>query len=282
MDLLLRYFVPADLLQDVPTELSWHIPAWAYRPSQWTFAFLRGLRKLGLISERSWEIGVGTGLNMLFMSRWFPSTAAMYFSDLNPECIELATLNLHQARLTNTALFKPLWGVWDLTKRVDERCSLPPLVDLILACIPQVPLPPTLKLRQGDNMAHYYDTARYGDGKNLGLGLNQAQLSEARRILPAQGRVVLNLGGRPGKDRLLAMFSGAGFRPELLHHEIILQERETSLSSLAEIEQSTGLEFEFFGDALGREQINAREAERRRLAGVNVYHYIYVIAGHGM
>lgn len=250
------------------------IPPWAFTPDAWNFAFLRGIRVISpsLRGLKVWEVGVGTGLNQMCLACWCEATK-LYFSDYEPKCTELTIQNLEQIP---DERFAPLFGQWDLVTRVD-RVETAPRVDVIVACIPQVPT--TLDLSLGDNLAHYYDPTRYEANLHAyGLGLNEALLNRAHGVLEPEGRVVLNLGGRPGLSMLEQMFLNCGYAPRVVHAEIIEQCPSTSLAGLAERE-SDGNEFEFFGDATGCERINAQLAEKRRLEGLKLFHKIYVIEG---
>jgi hypothetical protein len=92
--------------------------------------------------------------------------------------------------------------------------------------------------------------------------------------------VVLNLGGRPGLEKLRSLFQDAGYQPKVVWEETIPQHAETSLASLAILERDGRHDgFEFFEDSLCAKRIGAREAEARRLRGEPLFHKIYVIAG---
>lgn len=252
------------------------VPPWAFTPDAWSFAFLRGLQAIActLTELRVWEVGVGTGLNQLLLAKW-SKASKLYFSDYGHRCTTLAARNLEQ---TADERFTPLFGQWDLVNRIDQ-VEEPPLVDVIVACIPQVPTTNLLDLDVGDNLAHYYDASRYEASLHtLGLGLNEALLHRAHGTLTHGGRVVLNLGGRPGLPRLEKMFYDCGYVPRVVHAEMIAQCPSTSLASLAAMEEHEQ-EFEFFADAAGHERINAQLAEKRRLEKLGLYHKIYIIEG---
>ncbi len=251
------------------------IPAWAFIPDVWSFAFLRGLKSIAntFAGLDIWEVGVGTGLNQICLARWCQADK-LFFSDYGYRCTELTVRNLAQIA---DQRFIPLFGKWDLISREDKN-EAPPKVDVIVACIPQIPT--TLNLDEKDNLAHYYDPMRYEASlHSFGLGLNEALLQRAHNILNPQGRVILNLGGRPGLPLLKKMFRDCRYIPRVIYSEIIPQCPSTSLASLVAIETSGPQEFEFFTDRLGHQRINAQSAEKRRLEGLELYHKIYVIEG---
>lgn len=267
--------LPTDLIQNFYlAECELEIPEWAFYPDQWSIAFLRGLRKAELDATSIWEVGMGTGLNLIFLKYWFPD-AKLRYSDFDARAPLVAHQNLARFHVTGT----PHWGSWDLVDPVDEEDITPPKVDAVVACIPQVPA--EFDLSQGDNFAHYYDPTRYREAHlhAFGLGLNEALLTRAKNVLRPSGRIILNLGGRPGLNRLLQMFTDAGYLPRVLHHEVIQQHAGTSLETLASLEVGSHTDFEFFTDVTATQPINAREAEERRISGAPLFHKIYVIEG---
>lgn len=270
---LLSHLLPSDLVGSAGQH-SLHVPTWAFQPDEWSFAFLRGLRQLPLSGQVVWEVGMGTGLNLLLLNQWFPS-ARLRGSDYNAACADLVRENIGQP----TDHIQVLDEAWDLVTHSTASCVLES-VDYVVACIPQVPANGH-SLSDGDNLAHYYRPENYPEARRhvLGLGLNEALLERAHHVLRPGGKVVLNLGGRPGLERLLEMFQDYGYSPRVVHEEIIPQHVGTSLQALANLERRGELEFEFFCDPEGRLQINAGAAEQRRLGGGSLFHKIYVIEG---
>lgn len=255
------------------------IPKWAFKPDQWSEAFLRGLVKLvsNWESRRVWEVGVGTGINLVTL-HVHARDAKWYFSDYDPRCTRLALENSLHFGLKRKNLH-PLQGQWDLvTPPVGSRLKAPK-VDVIFGCLPQVPSDSNLAV--ADRRAHYYNPVRYPRAhfNAFGLGLVETLLVDARNVLIPGGSVVLNLGGRPGRKRLLDLFQQARYTPLIVHSETIEQHASTSLASLAALEKNGHGDFEFFADAFCRQLLNAQEGEKRRREGKKVYHKIYVIAG---
>ena len=176
MSVHINDILPPDLRGGYAGELD--VPPWAFQPDAWSFAFLRGLQRIAgqLDGKKIWEVGVGTGLNLLLLARWCPRSV-FYFSDLNAACTPLARRNIGDA-LNGRA--RPLEGEWDLVTRIDQYFD-PPRVNAVIACIPQVPS--ALDLSVGDNLAHYYHPDRYREAHlhALGLGLNEALLRRGQR-----------------------------------------------------------------------------------------------------
>ncbi len=270
----IRDLLPADLISGIG-DACVAIPDWAFVPDEWSTAFLRGLLALAPSWEgkRIWEVGVGTGINLLVLHPRVRGAPVWYFSDFDERCVPLAVENL--SRRNREQLF-PLHGKWDL---LTPNGGESPDADIIFACIPQVPM--EMGLEVGDALAHYYCPERYPNSHlhPCGLGLVEALLQQARGVLSRRGEVVLNLGGRPGLRRLRSMFADNGYRPRVVHEEVIPQHAGTSLKALAALEGNGHEDFEFFVEPDGTSPICAYTAEARRVTDLPVYHKIYVIAG---
>ncbi len=273
----LNEILPADLCAGVDDGRRWQVPEWAFMPDAWTHAFLRGLKKAKL-GDSVWEVGCGSGIVSFCLLSWNNRRGhTHYFSDVDFRCSELAGENIGNPAFWDAQIWA-YGGKWDLLTQV--RRGLYNQVDAVVACIPQVPAPMGLVLGEDDTLAHYYDpTGREGYWNSLGLGLNFALLGQAKGVLNSGGRVVLNLGGRPGIARLSEMFQSAGYLSRVLHEEVIPQHSGTSLATLASMEGGRHQDFEFFADVGARLSINARVAEVRRQQGLEVFHKIYVIEG---
>lgn len=270
----LQDLLPSDLVDSTRhTDHELFVPSWAFLPDGWSWAFLRGLRKLDLAAAHVWEIGVGTGLNQILIGDWH-SLGRAYYSDYNPDCTRLASVNIPQ---DGPDVYVPLHGRWDL---VHNGHDAPPNVNVIVACIPQVPANDRSPY-DGDNLAHYYNTRWYPESTRhvQGLGLNEALLLRAHSVLQPGDRVVLNLGGRPGISELRAMFTECGYDARVVHEEMVEQHPGTSLESLVILEDQGHPPFELFKDEGGECPISVKEAEERRRLKCPVFHKIYVIEG---
>ncbi|MBI4235149.1 hypothetical protein HY604_02520 [Candidatus Peregrinibacteria bacterium] len=254
------------------------IPPYAFKPDQWSRAFLRGLAKLDVSGKKCLEIGVGTGINVIYLLAKSPDSIAI--SDKEGRCVPLACRNIrrHCRESQNLAKVLPYGGSLDLASWLPfaEDGNF----DIIYGCLPQVILPKDKQIYEGDALAHYYERERYASDLGIyGLALNDILLQQVRPHLKPGGSVVLNLGGRPGQKTLEELFRKNGLRPSILHQEIIAQHAETSLSSLATLEVASGRQFEFFADQEAKQPLNAEQAETRRQNRLPVFHRIYVYQG---
>lgn len=258
------------------------VPKWAFKPDDWNRALLDGFDRLvydwnwdGL---GVWEVGVGTGVNLVVLRHMLRvNSIKWYFSDYDARCVPLAMENLLCYCGDRRGLY-PLKGSWDLVTPPKGGLKAPK-VDVVFGCLPQVPLHTDLSV--GDKRAHYYNPKRYPKAHQnaLGLGLVETLLVRARDVLNPGGKVILNLAGRPGRKRLLSLFRETGYNPHMVESAKIEQHAGTSLASLAALEKNGHDDFEFFTDFSCEEPIDARGAEALRVAGEDVYHKIYVIAG---
>lgn len=278
-NLAIETLLPPDVLWPEARGKAIAVPPWAFRPDQWSFAFLRGLRALAPTFEGQslWELGVGTGLNTAFVATLAPS-AHFHYSDYNNHCSILACTNISGLVPGSRERCSPLYGPWDLVTPPNGMTA--PQVDVIFGCLPQV-TKDGLDLTVGDRVAHYYDPALYPEARHhdLGLGLHEALLERAKAVLCPGGRIVVNLSGRPGRQCLTALFTERGYHARVVHEEMVAQHRGTTLATLAALEDEGHPEFEFFADERGEREINACAAEARRLAGEPLFHNIYVIEG---
>jgi methylase of polypeptide subunit release factors len=237
-----------------------------FLPDQWTRVFAKGLLTHAFAGRKVLEVGVGTGINMagLLAGRIPPSQYVG--TDICNNAVSasriLATAQGWDAQLVQSNLLEDVPD--DILSRVDH----------IIACIPQVPS--DKPLGEGDNYAHYYKAnGSYWD--QYGLGLNSRLLKQAWERAP-QASVTLNLSGRPGLDKLKELFDYHDRFARVAYEELVPQHTETSIESLAKMEQDGHAPFEFFADADGVEQIGATQAEVRRVNQEPVFHKVYVLS----
>lgn len=257
------------------------LPEDVFPPDQWTRAFLQGLNEADFDGQSDvLEIGIGSGVNAIYLLQRCKE-AYIIGTDIKQSVLDTAKRNI-QNILGTDALQRCVFCLSPALQYFGP--SISEEVKYIIGCLPQVAVPHTVNINEKDNVANYYDPKLYPSSRlfdQAGLGLNDAVLKKAHAILPIDGTVILNLGGRPSKSLLLDLFNQYGYRTDILYEEMIAQAPRTSLESLVEIEknQNDGFSFEFFADINGKDKINAAEAERRRLAGESLYHKIYVIQG---
>lgn len=281
------------------------VPSFAFDPSDpWTQTFQEGLERAGLRGRRIYEVGVGSGANVLFMLRAC-AASLVTASDLDPRLPEIAHKLLTDTAPELADRFRPVHGpvsLLDVPAAVVEAAA----ADVVVGCLPQVPDPydamyarfRTAQLatadradeRVDDHVAHYYPWAAFNHHpfNSVGMGLIEALLTQVRTCAP-RAEVVLNLGCRIGKATLLQVFRSHGYRPEELASRIVRQHAGTDISFFVALEaamRGTGYEqevlCEFYADPEGRVALSAHQA--RALLDTDpaapVFHEICVLRGH--
>jgi SAM-dependent methyltransferase len=281
------------------------IPSFAFDPADpWTMTFQAGLRRAGLSGKRVYEVGIGSGTNVVFMLRDC-AASSVYGSDLDPRL----------PMLTQRLVAEVAPDLADRVQLIQGSVSLldaPPamaaaaVADVIVACLPQVPDPREAMYTQfhavqlktladskqyiDDHMAHYYPWEAFNDYpfNSVGLGLIEALLSSARSYAP-QAQVILILGCRIGKSVLIRLFQSSHYQSEVLVSRIVKQDERTDISFFVALEaaiRGTAYEkdfgCEFYADPEGRCRISASEAKARLAVGpaAPVFHEVCVMRGH--
>ncbi len=260
------------------------IPEFSFKADEWNLIFLRGLIRTDFASKKVMEIGVGIGSNIAGLAKYHSdfTPKSIMFSDLDNRCIEFALRNIKKHLSYRTSLI-PIFEEHDLfmpVKQKDNDGYYYRLreVDIIIGCLPQVTIPEDMDIENGDNLSHYYTKDTYKSKYHpWGLGLVDNCLAQAAEL--SDGKVILNISGRPSKEIIFEVFNKNGYSPSVVYEEIIPQCKSTSLKTYIDVEESEDTEFNFFNDPGGMHKLPAKEAEQLRLDGKNIYHSIYVIEG---
>ena len=272
------------------------VPKYAFAPGDgWTAAFLEGLTKCDLNGKGVIEVGIGTGINAITLLRSFPGIRRFWGSDLEENVAALARRNVLRAFANDVdsphvKKFEIIRGGHSLLAWCAGRIQRGE-ADVVIACIPQVKLPEGIDTATlgADFHAHYYrlDPDQAPSRFDIfNLGLNHALLCQARDILNPGGKVILNLGGRPGISHLTDLFDEAGFDPKVVHEKIVPQHPGTCLKSLVSDEarlqaqhSMAAFQFELFADKDATKPISAKVAHALMQKHQPVFHKIYVIEG---
>ncbi|MGH3926745.1 MAG: hypothetical protein ACRDTT_28435, partial [Pseudonocardiaceae bacterium] len=206
---------PSDSASDI-------IPSFAFNPTDpWTITFQSGLERAELSGRHVYEVGVGTGTNIVFMLQRCGASMVLG-SDLDPRLPLLAQRLVGEIAPDLLERFRPIEGSVNL---IDTPAAMAEVAvaDVVVGCLPQVPDPDdamyldfhvsqleTAALvgrRTDDHIAHYYPWTAFNDYpfNSVGLGLIEALLRRVRACAP-NARVVLTFGCRIGKDILLRLF----------------------------------------------------------------------------
>jgi aspartate/methionine/tyrosine aminotransferase/methylase of polypeptide subunit release factors len=251
-----------------------------FAPEEWGRTFLRGLLERPRESYRGTrvvELGAGSGWVSIALAK-ATEVARIYALDLNPQAAMVTEINAY----LNGVSDRIEAGVSDLLASLKDVT-----VDLVCGNIPQVLAPeavaraheltedaPARVLRMlGD---YTPPTGNFEDVLSLGLIANA--LERTLDHLSPEGRIVLNLAGRPGFDVIRWVFARWGYALRVLHKETIRQDPGTDISPFARAEEETGRSFSFYA-ARGGDRISAVEAVARRSRGEDVFHDLYVVEG---
>jgi methionine S-methyltransferase len=269
-----------------------------FAPEEWSRTFWEGLARVpaGEMEDRTVaELGCGNGWISLALARRF-APARVYGFDINPRAVVCARLNLYLNGLAadgspvldgdgRSLLDRVEFHVSDLLAWVREREIE---LDRVIGCIPQV-LQADLRTAEGeisetasDELLHSLSnyTGRQGyDEDRFGLGLIARAVEESIERMRPNGRVVFNLGGRPGRATLRHLFRRRGFEVREVWTTKIRQAADTDILPLVEIEEATGHRFEFFLSPHSDEPVSARTALAYARAGGEIHHSLTVFEG---
>lgn len=256
-----RYSIPG--LREPLTIVS--LPT-TFLPEQWSRVFAEGIvqefRRNPLPVERAVEIGSGTGWVSILAAK-LGLAREVVGVDRNPHAPVVGRLNA------------ALNGVQGVSFRTGDLLAPLPegmKADLILACLPQVPRNGGVESLRA--VADYYPSeGTYWD--RYGLGLIDRALGQARERLTEDGRILFNLGGRPGRPILEDLLARRGFHPGVRYGQLIQQDPTTDFSELARLEAGNRQRFEFFLREDPNTPISAAEAVGRP----EVYHMLYLTEG---
>lgn len=275
-----------------------------FSPEAWSFTFYEGLtryRAAEFMDRNVIELGTGTGwISIALAVQTEP--ASVLGLDINPRAITCAKLNLYlngfaadgtptlkvgARRLNDVVRFE----VSDLLEAPRKRGMI---ADRIIGCIPQVLNPDpdfSAKLLKIDDtssdeflhaLSNYTGSYSRQGGtieEHFGLGLISRAIEESIDVLRPSGRVILNLGGRPGTPVLEHVFTRRGFKVQKVWRTQVSQAKDTDIQSLVEIEKRTPHRFEFFLTKGSPVSVSARTAEAVAAAGGQIFHELMVLEG---
>lgn len=269
-----------------------------FPPEQWSRTFFEGLARhpaSDFEGRTVVELGAGGGWITLALARR-ASPAKVYGLDINPKAVTCARINVYLNALDSkgnplrdvhgkTLLDRVEFHLSDLLAWIRQQGLEP---DRVIGCIPQV-LKLDLTTTEGAisdaasdeflySLSNYTSLQGYLEDQ-FGLGLIARALDESVQVLRPNGRVVFNLGGRPGRSILLRLFRRRGFEVQEIWKTRIQQAADTEISPLAEIETGSSHRFEFFLTPHSEEPVSARTARAYQQAGGPIFHALTVFEG---
>lgn len=269
-----------------------------FEPEEWSFTFFEGLARYPtpeFYEKTIVELGCGIGWITLALAQQ-AKPKKIYGLDINPRAIVCSKLNLYLNAFD--ALGKPSWSHEgrNLTEIVEFHtsdllayCSKEAIfADRIIGCIPQVLNPdPQFDARmiakslesENDEFLHSLSNYTMNQGfveDQFGLGLIAKTLEEAVSVLKSSGKIILNLGGRPGAKILHHLFLRRGFTAKRIWQTQVEQAQDTDIQALVEIEKLSSHRFEFFVGRGSDTPVSAKTAQAYSQAGGKIAHALSV------
>ncbi len=252
------------------------IPPDGFRRDSWNDIFRDWLERSKIQGADVIEVGVWLWYNVWLLLEL--GAKSVVWSDYNSNVIPYAIRNVQKTHPELAHKFKAIPDSVDLLDHeiIREVLNTKKRV-FVVACIPQVARHKNQNFWH-DDIAHYYyfEDCQEEEWNNIGLGLNSKLLRKLREA-NSEAIAVLNTAVRVWEENLFKMFKNNWYQPEILAKSIIPQCPTTNLSFFESLEDSGILECQFFEDPDWKEHISAKEAEKRRLAGIKIYHEMYVV-----
>ena len=265
-----------------------------FAPEQWSFTFYEGLSRYhtsDFYLKDLVELGCGNGWISIALALYYPTRRVFGF-DINPRAITCAKINSYlngfhpdesERRCAGSTLWDKLsFATSDL---LSEAIAAGLKFDFVIGCIPQVLAPDAEALleiaSEADSDAALYDlsnyTAAYGYVEDqFGLGLIVKTVEQAVQQLNPGGKLILNLGGRPGHQILEGLFLRRGLLVERVWSTRVSQASDTEIAALVAIEASSSHRFEFFMNPTSAETISAGTAAKFASQNGEIWHALSV------
>jgi methionine S-methyltransferase len=267
-----------------------------FHPEDWSFTFFEGLMRCSsdeFMGKSIAELGCGNGWISIALAQKY-ELHRVYGLDINPRAVVCAKINLYLNALTsdgeviyNQDGFSLLDRVQFHTSDLLGYCIQNKItLDKVIGCIPQVLSPDVDFMSElvPENVSDekLYSLSNYCAKQGViedqfGLGLIARALEESIHILKTNGKVIFNLGGRPGYAVLNRLFTRRGFTTQNIWQTKIEQAGDTDVLPLVEIEEKSNYRFEFFMGPYVKESISARTAYALLKSGGKIYHSLNVI-----
>ncbi len=266
-----------------------------FLPEAWSFTFYEGLiryPKTEYNHKKVIELGCGIGWISIALALRY-RTSCVCGLDINPKAITCARLNVYLNAFDESGELKILSNGQSLLDVVTfhesnlfshfENQDL--IVDKIIGCIPQVlnPEPEVMETLITDtasdeylhSLSNYFAKQGFIEDQ-FGLGLIASAVEQSIPLLEPNGKLILNLGGRPGRSVLERLMKRRGFKVRRVWQTQVEQDADTEIDTLVDIEKNTGHRFEFYMSANSETPIDASTAAKYSQSGGKIFHSVDV------
>jgi methionine S-methyltransferase len=268
-----------------------------FLPEAWSFTFYEGLVRYPSADYRNKkvvELGCGIGwISIALALRYLPEQ--MIGLDINPKAVTCARLNAYLNGLNDDGSEKILADGKSLISRLNfyesnlfshfnqQQSNIH--FDKIIGCIPQVlnPEPEVMETLIAEtasdeylhSLSNYFAKQGFIEDQ-FGLGLIASAVEQSIALLQVHGKLILNLGGRPGRLVLERLMQRRGFKVRRVWQTQVEQAADTEIDALVDIEKNTGHQFEFYMSSHADTPIDATTALLYAKAGGKIYHSVDV------
>lgn len=266
-----------------------------FTPEDWSYTFFEGLSRYDYSEfneKKMVELGCGNGWVTLGLAKKY-SPSFIYGLDINPRAIIASKINLYINSIDDKGnLIKDTEGKSLLDRVSFHESDLleyfkgkTAYFDSIVGCIPQVLSPSEdifdniISENQNDeflySLSNYCGKQGYIEDQ-FGLGLIAKSVEQSIDLLKSNGKLILNLGGRPGEQVLERLFERRGLTVNKIWERRVIQAGDTEVGPLVEIENKSPHRFEFFIGRNSNEPISAKTAKHYLQEGGEISHALSV------
>ncbi|MEN9867447.1 MAG: hypothetical protein RL748_3037 [Pseudomonadota bacterium] len=266
-----------------------------FTPEEWSYTFFEGLSRYELSqfgNKNLVELGCGNGWISIGLAKRY-QTRRIVGLDINPRAIIASRINLQLNAIdAQGQLLLDDEGLSLLDKVEFHESDLlgyfkgqHALFDAIVGCIPQVLSPSDdmfdeiISKNQDDeflySLSNYCGKQGYIEDQ-FGLGLIARAIEESIDLLKPNGKIIFNLGGRPGAQVLERLVQRRGLTVQKIWQRRVVQAQDTDIDALVEIENKSLHRFEFFLGLNSDEPVSAKTAQAFLQQGGKIAHALSV------
>lgn len=266
-----------------------------FTPEEWSYTFFEGLSRYEFSEfndKKLVELGCGNGWVTIGLAKKYKPKYICGL-DINPRAIVASKINLFINSIDNigdlivdnegsSLLDVVEFYESDLLGHFKEKSAF---FDVIVGCIPQVLSPSDdifddiISESQNDeflvSLSNYCGKQGYIEDQ-FGLGLIAKSVEESIDLLKPNGKIILNLGGRPGEQVLERLFERRGLTVQKIWQRRVVQAGDTEIDPLVDIENKSSHRFEFYLGRNSSEPISAKTAKYHLQNGGEIYHSLCV------